>query len=135
MAAALCLGSERELGKAREKSLRALLARMLQHGVRCPDFMEHAIGDEDHAIREVVGESQFMGDEQHRPAFFREGANHAQHFADELRVERRRRLVEEKDLGVHRERARDGHPLLLPTTVSANCCRPGPRTKTCVLAG
>ena len=40
-------------------------------------------------------------------------AHDAEHLADELRVERRGRLVEEHELGVHRERPGDGDALLL----------------------
>ena len=36
-----------------------------------------------------------------------------EHFADQLRVERRGDLVEQQDLGLHRDRARDADALLL----------------------
>ena len=39
--------------------------------------------------------------------------HHRQHLAHQLRVERAGRLVEHEHLGVHRQRARDGHALLL----------------------
>ena len=44
----------------------------------------------------------------------REVAHHDQHLADELRVERRRDLVEEHHVRLHHQRPRDRHPLLLP---------------------
>ena len=40
-------------------------------------------------------------------------AHHVEHVADQLRVERRRRLVEQHQLRLHRERPRDRDPLLL----------------------
>jgi hypothetical protein len=43
----------------------------------------------------------------------RRAAHDVEHVADELGVERRGRLVEQHQLGLHRERARDRDPLLL----------------------
>ena len=54
-----------------------------------------------------------MGDHQHRHAGGRELAHHAKHLTDEFRVQCRRRLVEQHQLGVHRQRTGDGHALLL----------------------
>ena len=45
---------------------------------------------------------------------FGERAHHVEHLADELGVERGGRLVEEHELRVHRQGARDRHALLLP---------------------
>jgi hypothetical protein len=45
---------------------------------------------------------------------FGELAHDVEHLADHLRVERRRRLVEEHDLGLHGQGAGDRHALLLP---------------------
>ena len=42
-----------------------------------------------------------------------EVAHHRQHFADQLGVERRGRLVEQHQLRLHRQRAGDGDALLL----------------------
>ena len=44
----------------------------------------------------------------------REVAHHDEHLADELGVERRRDLVEQHDVRLHHQRARDRDPLLLP---------------------
>ncbi len=42
-----------------------------------------------------------------------EAAHHVEDLADQLGVERRRRLVEEHELGLHRQRPRDRDALLL----------------------
>ena len=57
--------------------------------------------------------SHLVGDDDHRHAFVGERLHHAQHFADRLRIERRRRLVEQHHVGLHRQRAGDRDALLL----------------------
>ena len=69
--------------------------------------------DEDHAVRDLAREAHFVRDDHHRHAFLREADHHVEHFADHLGVERRSRLVEEHDDGVHRQRPRNGDALLL----------------------
>src|SRR5258707_703138 len=58
-------------------------------------------------------EQHHMRDDDHRHAFVSELSNHAQHLADQLRIQGRRRLVEEHDLRLHGQRPRDRAALLL----------------------
>ena len=55
-----------------------------------------------------------MGDAQDRDIVEVQAVDQGHHLADHDRVERGGRLVEEQDLGIHRQRARDRHPLALP---------------------
>ena len=54
-----------------------------------------------------------MRDDDHGHMLLGEGADDLEHLARELGIERGGRLIEKQDLGVHLERARDGHALLL----------------------
>ena len=54
-----------------------------------------------------------MGRDHHRHAAGGELADHVEHLGDELRVEGARDLVEQQQLGLHRERAHDRDALLL----------------------
>ena len=72
-----------------------------------------ALVHEDHAIGHVAGEADLVGDDQHGAALVGQLPHHAQHLADQLDVERRGRLVEQDQLGLHRQHAGDGHALLL----------------------
>jgi hypothetical protein len=61
----------------------------------------------------VAREAHLVGDDDHGLAAGGERAQRLQHLLRQLGVEGGGRLVEEEDLGLHRERARDGDPLLL----------------------
>ena len=63
--------------------------------------------------RHVACKVHFVGDDEHRAAFLGQRAHDAEHFADELGIERRGRLVEQHHLRPHRKRARDRRALLL----------------------
>ena len=65
------------------------------------------------AIGDFTREIHFMGHDNHRSCLFRERTNHAQDFVYELRIQRTRRLVEQYQGGLHRERSRDRYALLL----------------------
>ena len=67
----------------------------------------------DHAGRGIARETHFVGDDHHGHALAREIAHHHQHLADQLRIERAGRLVEQQQVRAHRERARDPDALLL----------------------
>ena len=62
---------------------------------------------------DLAREADLVRDDDHRHADLGEVAHHVEHLADELRVERRGRLVEQHQLRVHRQRARDRDALLL----------------------
>jgi len=54
-----------------------------------------------------------VGRDQHRHATGGELADDVEHLGHELGVERARDLVEQQEVGSHRERANDRHALLL----------------------
>src|SRR5215212_1957174 len=72
-----------------------------------------AVGHEDHAVGRAAGEAHLVGHHHHRHALACERGHDVEHLVDHLRVERRGRLVEEHQLGLHRQRAGDGGALLL----------------------
>src|SRR3954447_21011096 len=61
----------------------------------------------------AAGEAHLVRDDDHRHSVPRERRHHVEDLVDHLRVERRGRLVEEHDLRVHGQGARDRHALLL----------------------
>ena len=56
-----------------------------------------------------------MGDDDHGHALLGQILHGVEHLTDHLRIERRRRLIEEHHLGLHRQRTSDGDTLLLTT--------------------
>ncbi|KJK21189.1 hypothetical protein UB46_28705 [Burkholderiaceae bacterium 16] len=56
-----------------------------------------------------------MGDTDHCHAVLSQAFHDVQHLPHHLRVQRTRRLIKQHDGWVHRQRACDGNPLLLPT--------------------
>ena len=62
---------------------------------------------------DLPGEAHLVGDHDHGHALVGQLLHDVQHLADQLRVERRGRLVEEHQLGLHGQRAGDRDPLLL----------------------
>ena len=71
-------GSEIELVVARQEGLRAGLARVLEHFIGRALFVDHAIGNEQHAVGHVVGKSQLVRHQQQGAAFVGQRADHAQ---------------------------------------------------------
>ena len=69
--------------------------------------------EEAHPVGDLAGEAHLVGGDQHRHAVALELAHDVEHLADELGIERRRDLVEQHDLGVHRQRPGDRDALLL----------------------
>ena len=74
-----------------------------------------AVIHEDHAIGGVARETHLVAHHQHGHAAVLELAHHGEHAADELRIERRGRLVEQHDGRLERQRARDRDALRLST--------------------
>ena len=68
---------------------------------------------EDHAIGGIARETHLMAHHQHRHAAALELAHDVENAAHELRIEGGGGLVEQHDLGLKRQRARNRHPLLL----------------------
>ena len=61
----------------------------------------------------LAGEPDGVRDQHHHDALGQQRADDVLDLADQLGVERRGDLVEEQDLGPHRQRPGDRHPLLL----------------------
>jgi hypothetical protein len=75
--------------------------------------VDRAAVHEDDAVGDIVGEAELVRDDHHGHAFVDQLAHGQQHLAHQLRIERRGGLVEEHHGGLHRQRPRDGHALLL----------------------
>ena len=67
-----------------------------------------------HHVRHFQREFDFVGDDDHRPAFRRQLLDGVQHFLHQLGVERRGGFVKEHQFGADGERAGDADALLLP---------------------
>ena len=72
-----------------------------------------ALVEEADAVGDVAREAHLVRGDHHRHPAGGELADHLEHLGDELRVERARHLVEQHQLGLHRERAHDRDALLL----------------------
>src|SRR3954451_22015061 len=97
-----------------EEGLSALLLWRCDDLRRIPALDDDAAVHEHEGVRDLAGEPDLVGDDDHRHAVLREPAHHIEHLSDQLGVERAGRLVEEHELGLHRQCPRDRHPLLLP---------------------
>ncbi len=64
-------------------------------------------------IADLTSELHLVRDDEHRHSLSRKVTHDDEHLADELRVERRRDLVEEHDVRLHHQRPGDRDPLLL----------------------
>ncbi len=64
-------------------------------------------------VANLAGEAHLVCHHDHRHAVRGEASHDIEHLADELRIERGSRLVEEHQLRVHRQRTGDRHALLL----------------------
>lgn len=62
---------------------------------------------------DFAGKADLVGNDNHRHAAHGKVAHDLQDSADQFRIERRGRLVEEQHLGLHRHGARDRDTLLL----------------------
>ena len=68
---------------------------------------------EDYVRGDVARKAHLMGDHDHGFPLFRQLLHNAQHFAHQFRIKRRRRFIKQQHIGFHRQRAGDGHALLL----------------------
>src|SRR5216684_526299 len=100
-------------GHAVQKILRSRVLRLVEHGLRRPLLDDDTAIDEQHAIGDVPGKSHLMRDHKHCHAVVSELAHHGKHLADQFRIERGSRLVEQDRLGLHRQRTGDRDALLL----------------------
>ena len=101
-------------GEAAQKTLRPLILWIVDQLARRPNFDNPACIHEDDAIRDIGRKFQLMRHDDHRHAALRQIAHDLQDLAHKLGVERRGRLIEQQQLGLHGERAGDGDTLLLP---------------------
>jgi hypothetical protein len=91
----------------------ALGARRAEEGFLAVILDDAALVHEDHPVGNLAGEAHLVGDAHHGHAFLGQLDHHVEHLVDHLRVEGRGGLVEEHADRVHRQRAGDGHALLL----------------------
>ena len=80
---------------------------------RWPRLDDPPFVHEHDAVGDVHREVHLVGDDEHRHAGAGERSHHVEDAGDELRVERRRRLVEQHQLGVEGQRSCDRDALLL----------------------
>src|SRR5690606_18625093 len=73
-----------------------------------------AVGHEHHPVGGAAREAHLVGAAGHRHALGGQRGHHVQNLLDHLRVQGRGRLVEHEHLGLHRQGAGDGDPLLPP---------------------
>src|SRR6266540_532469 len=99
--------------KAITAPTRPVSPRVGEELLRCGLFEDPATVHEDHPVRRRPGEPHLVADHHHRHPGRGQVAHDVQDLADHLRVQRRGRLVEQDELGVHGQRAGDRHALLL----------------------
>jgi len=98
---------------AAQKFQRPLVGRAAEDMVRRADVGDDALIQKNDRVADLMGEVHLVGDDHHAHPLFGELADDPQHIADELGIQRRRRFVEQHDLGLQRQRASDGYALLL----------------------
>jgi hypothetical protein len=86
---------------------------MDEHIARRPFLDDRSLVQEDDPGGDSPGEGHLVRRDHHCHPLIRQPQHRVQHLTLQLRIERRRRFVEEHDLGLHRERPGDRHPLLL----------------------
>ena len=102
-----------EIADAEDEGPGFLPLRGVEDSGRRPFLVNDALVHVEDAAGDVSGEPHLMGDDGHGHAVGGQAADDAQHLAHHRRVESRGRLVEEDDLGIHRQATGDGHALLL----------------------
>src|SRR5665648_219324 len=107
------IGPERLCQDFRNKELGPLLFGIHQDLMRGAFLHNDAAVQQRHTIGDLFCEADLVGHDDHGHAVDGELLHHVKHFADELGVERRCRLVEEHELRLHGQRPGDGHALLL----------------------
>src|SRR5579872_6715427 len=76
-------------------------------------LQHHAVVHHRDSIRDLARKTHLMGDDHHGHTLAGQILHYLQHFADQFRIERRSRLIEQHDLRLHGESARNRHALLL----------------------
>ncbi len=101
------------LANLAQESAQPLALRRGEHFGGRPLFRNDTAIHEDGAVGHIAREAHLMRDDDHRHPFLGKLAHHLQHLADQFRVKGGCRFVEEHQLGIHRQRARNGDTLLL----------------------
>lgn len=91
----------------------AWVARRAKDLPRLALFLNHALVDEDHPVGYFAGKAHFVSHDHHGHPLAGEVFHHLQHVAHQLRIQRRRGLIEQHNRRLHRQRTGDGYPLLL----------------------
>ena len=86
---------------------------MVKDLVRSTLLENAAISHEQDSIGNLTGKAHLVGNDQHGHIFTRQLLHNVQNLANHLGVKRRRGLIKEHDLGIHRQSADDGNSLLL----------------------
>src|SRR5258708_38345850 len=77
--------------------------RRLEDLLRRPLLDDAALVEDDDPVGDALGEIHLVGDHHHGHALVGQRLHHRQHLADGLGIERRGRLVEQHDVGLHGE--------------------------------
>src|SRR5438552_6179784 len=96
-----------------DESARALVGRVLEDRGGRALLHDGALVHEEDPVGGVAGKAHLVADHDHGHAALPQRAHDLEHRAHQLRIEGAGRLVEQHDPGLERDRARDGHPLLL----------------------
>ncbi|BAK10681.1 hypothetical protein PAJ_0601 [Pantoea ananatis AJ13355] len=86
---------------------------MADQRIRIAVFSNATFINKDQPRCDFLCKADFMGDDDHRHAFFSQILHHLQDFMTKLRVQRRGRLIEKHHLGLNRQRAGNCDTLLL----------------------
>ena len=105
---------ERHLSLVPEEVVDDLVGAALQQVFDAVLGIDLAAIEEDDTVGNMPGEAQVVGDAEDRDIVEVEAIDQRDDLADHDRIERGRRLVEEQDLRIHRQRPRDRDPLALP---------------------
>ena len=97
----------------REEQLGARLFRIAEDLLRRPALHDPPLVEEIHRVGHRAGEAHLVRHHHHRHPALGQLGHHVEHLFDHLQVQRAGWLVEEHDLGLHRQRPRDRHALLL----------------------
>src|SRR6516164_2275718 len=98
-----------------EKSLGSWVGWAHQHFGGRTVFGDLAAIHEEDMIGDVASKADLVGDDDHCRAVLGELTHYREHLSNELGVERRRDLVEQHNLGLHRQRSSDRDTLCLAT--------------------
>src|SRR5437870_2613821 len=96
-----------------DEGARALMGRVLEDRGGRALLHDGALVHEHDPVGGVAGKTHLVAHHDHGHAAFAQGVHDLEHRAHQLRIERAGGLVEQHDPGLERDRACDGHPLLL----------------------